>query len=196
MQKRPLEKLKKMLLINNNIAFFHIPKCGGNYVRDVIKAIGVESEEIGDPHCCPYEVDKCWQTSFCVVRDPLGWYQSYYRYRVHKKWRPGHHLDDVATAKNFEKFVNRVIDAYPFGYLSMYMNRYIPYVDEILHTSNLTAELKAYFAKVGLSFPPHDRFKRAINSTPQNINTDIKPQTLKRLLRAEKGLKRIWKLRS
>lgn len=98
-----------MAVILPNSAILHIPKTGGQFVRDVLDHNGIEYRQTGrrpctgdqrlfnraiSSHCLPYDPE-FWQfvdegKVLAFVRHPLTWYQSYWAYRVmHKPGNPG-----------------------------------------------------------------------------------------------------------
>ena len=177
-------KIKKTMALNfNKYIFYHIPKTGGNYVRDYIKNSGIPTMELGHVHCTPLEIDHYQEyTSFTVVRHPLGWYESYYRYRQVRGWTDGHFIDKHCKIGTFEDFVASMLNAYPCGYVTARYLSVLPFVDYVLETENLTEMLNNLMLSFG--------FTRSINIsksnvTPKTIDTSISPELYDRLLRAE-----------
>ena len=165
------------LKFNNNI-FFHIPKTGGNYVREVIARSGFANSEIGHVHCTPLDVDNYDKyRSFTVVRHPLNWYKSWYRYRIVTGWRKGHHIDRLCESIDFEGFVENILKYNPHGYVTEKYLSVILFVNNILKTETLTRDLKNYL-KIPTNLP-------AINTTPKTINTSLSSGLYDRLLKAE-----------
>ena len=94
------------LLLKNNGVFLHVPKTGGIWVGQVLKNLGLVKAELGGPHqdferyfwydrfhrdakvsrnllrrrlgILPRVDPKCFK--FCFVREPLNWYESWWRY--------------------------------------------------------------------------------------------------------------------
>ena len=62
--------------------FIHVPKCGGTWIRHMLKAMDKNAWEDGFPHSLPIAFDDCW----AVVRDPVDWHRSAYAQRVKDKW--------------------------------------------------------------------------------------------------------------
>ena len=165
------------LKFNNNI-FFHIPKTGGTYVREVIARSGFTNSEIGDVHCTPLDIDNHNKyQSFTIVRHPLNWYKSWYRYRIVTGWRNHHHIDRFCEADSFEGFVENMLKYNPHGYVTEKYLSVILFVNHILKTETLTHDLENYL-KIPTNIP-------AINTTPKIIDTSISPELCDRLLKAE-----------
>ena len=172
-----------MALIFDDHIFYHIPKTGGNYVRKVIGEVCHCPFEIGHNHNTPLEIEGYHKhKSFTTVRHPLGWYESYYRYRMTKGWRQNHFIDQHCTSGNFEDFVNGMLKAYPCGYVTARYLSVIPFVDHVLRMENLNNELNLLLTKWGYSLPTD---VSPTNVTSKKINTSISSDAMSRLLRAE-----------
>ena len=104
------------LLLRNGAVFLHIPKTGGNWVREVLEKLDLIECEIGHKHA---DVDRVlfepyfntgwverlkrqyWNQHslynppfiFCFVRHPLSWYESWFKYMSQPKrnWREWPH---------------------------------------------------------------------------------------------------------
>ena len=96
-------------IIKKNIFYLHIPKTGGNWVRNVFVKSGIKlklSNKISKH--ATYDLLVGHKTSrlglefatsflnpdpqtgircFCVVRNPLLWYESWFRYQLDKGWK-------------------------------------------------------------------------------------------------------------
>ncbi|QQE11248.1 hypothetical protein JD969_17390 [Planctomycetota bacterium] len=153
------------LLLKNNAVFLHIPKTGGNWVRKVLEQQKLIKREIGHKHCDidrvlydPYlTVNPIRSTSwvmsgrkptypqpytFCFVRHPIAWYESWFNYMTkrgwndwpHRKgpidWHPCAPLNKAANT-DFRIFIYNIITQQP-GYVtqlySWYTKRGVTYV--------------------------------------------------------------------
>jgi hypothetical protein len=191
------------LRFNGDHWFYHVPRCGGNYVRRVISRLAIKGHRVlaenrGHGHGTPLQTVAPVGRSFCVVRqDVLGWYRSFYRYRVYKhKTLQGmdaaHPLDfgmwDRADEPefSFDHFLNYALRRFPHGWLTALYCQYVPFVDVVLFTDSLTAELPKLFEQWGydvpVKLPPW-----ATNSSPKGIQADAARATEQQLLRAEAG---------
>jgi hypothetical protein len=129
--------------------FIHVPKTGGTWVVDAIKAAGIESESKFNKHATWYEIwcnprqDNFDPTSipvFAFVRHPFEWLRSYWRFREGariasghgpvEKWQPhyaAHHINqqvDYCAHWEFEVFLERVLERCP-GYVSRMFDAYV-----------------------------------------------------------------------
>jgi hypothetical protein len=136
-----------MALQFDEYVFFHIPRCGGNFVRRLVKhleddnRIDLHTEEIGSVHCTPLNVEVdvlAGNTSFCVLRDPLTWYKSYFGYRLLKGFKKNHYIDSKCSATSFNDFVRTMTMAFPYGCYAQLVSMITPYVDYIIPLSQLT----------------------------------------------------------
>lgn len=152
-------------------------------MRAVFKEIGIKTSETGHNHCTPLEViNHNIYLSFTIIRHPLGWYESYYRYRMSTGWRKDHFIDQHCTSGTFEEFVNGMLRAYPCGFVTARYLSVIPFVNYFLKTEKLEESLSSLFAEWGYKFPNHIP---PANVTPKSIDTSISPELKERLLRAE-----------
>ncbi|MCB2167781.1 MAG: sulfotransferase family protein [Deltaproteobacteria bacterium] len=103
------------LLLKNGSIFLHIPKTGGNWVREILSKLDLVDKEIGHKHA---DVDRVlydrivnlsfmeffkkkfsksltpfrnsqYPFIFCFVRHPLQWYESWFKYmsQPNREWR-------------------------------------------------------------------------------------------------------------
>jgi hypothetical protein len=171
-----------MALKFDKYIFYHIPKTGGTYFRAVIAQSFGNREELGHTHNTPLEVPNHKKyTSITIVRNPLDWYKSFFRYRTVSNWRKGHFIDKHAKAKNFNKFMENMLYAYPCGYVTSRYLSVIPFVNKIFRTETLDADIQKFFKEIGKEVPKAERK----NVTPQTIDTSLAPDTHKKYLRAE-----------
>ena len=176
-----------MALRFDNKIFYHIPKTGGTYVRAVIKSLTDDWEQLGNTHATPYDVPK-GNFSFAVVRDPVDWYRSYFRYRLSGRrggWNLDCMFDRMCAAPVFEEFILRVINttvAGTTGYVGMI---YIPFlrVDRILRFEQLDEDLAELFKHY--DFKPLKRIKVSSRLT---IDTSLSEKTLEKLREYEAAI--------
>lgn len=133
------------LLLKNGIIFLHVPKTGGNWITHVLNKMDIIEAEIGHKHSdlaqlfFELRVDCRWPTLrrveegkkpflFCFVRNPLSWYQSWFKYMSQpnrawrnwgnasdeRDWHPCSLLNGV-RGDNFSEFLMRVAETRP-GY--------------------------------------------------------------------------------
>jgi len=196
-----------MALKFDKYRFYHIPKTGGNYVRKVIRFIpSLAGTEEGHPHCGPLRLwgDGTGFTphvpgnSFCCVRNPYSWYESFYRYRVQNGWKSDHPLDVNCRASTYDEFIWNMLKIWDSkdspGYASILYYKHIPFCDHVLRMENLTPQLKSLFKKWGLPFPEN---VDAENVTNKKIDTKLSPRLRKKLRDIDKDISNYlgyWKL--
>ena len=172
-----------MALEFDNYRFYHIPKTGGNYVREVLKQSYPNRvlRERGHPHCGPLRFYgrnlHIPANSFCCVRDPRTWYESFYRYRVQNGWKLNHPLDLNCRASSFDEFMWKLIKLFDSGdapgYVTSLYLRFVPFCDHIIHQENLTKEMTDLFDKWEIPMPP---LPQKINTTNRKIDTHLSPR--------------------
>jgi len=176
-----------MALRFDNKIFYHIPKTGGSYVRKIIESLTDDWSQIGKTHATPYDTSLALY-SFCVVRDPIDWYRSYFRYRIsggRGGWNMDCMFDKVCAADTFEKFCLNVINTTIAGTTGYVGCLYIPFlkVNRILRFERLDEELADFF-KHYKNFKPI----APVKVSPKTINTRLSKKTLKKLRRYEAGI--------
>lgn len=182
-------------LLKCDAVFLHVPKTGGMYVRRLLQAMDMirfdfsrdHSDMQHTLHTSQYfpgnfylrslqlgtnldsHVRKCYK--FCVVRNPIDWYVSYWRYMTdlnwksmaptkkrtrfgfrYDQWHPLVPLEAFANG-DFNQFVAGVTEAYP-GFLS---NMYAAYADPahisfVAKQETLTEDLKQIFQQLNLPY--------------------------------------------
>ena len=101
------------MLLSPSCVFLHVPKTGGTWVREALRAGGVPFEEFDEPHAhlslCP-SPDKF---KFAFVRHPLTLYQSYWRFKMTNGWDADNEFDVECGADSFQAFVENVLAGHP-----------------------------------------------------------------------------------
>ena len=122
-----------MAICTDRFIFYHIPKCGGTWVKVALKNAGIRYRTprwSDEPH--PFNLKHAHSTpdnvaprakegrfSFCFVRKPASWYQSYWAFRSRKGARRDQHFPaDGLWSDDFDQFVNNLLDAYPSGFVT------------------------------------------------------------------------------
>ena len=181
----------------DNKIFFHIPKTGGTYFRVCISELPVGTREIGHTHMTtPVRLLSLKRNMqwISIIRDPMQWYQSYYRYRIESLWRPEHHIDINCQSATFEEFVDKMLFYYPFGYVTMLYSMVIPFCDIILNTNDLTYQLKKHFINWGYKWNPNMNSQRPLSTTKIKESTIISNSLTKKFMECEKGAHELYKL--
>ena len=104
--------------------------------------------------------------SFCFVRHPLAWYESFYRYKSQKhlnwepdgdvrnwnRWHPNSILNGLGEGRSFSVFVEEVVDRFP-GYVSALYDYYtLPPGDFVGKQEFLTEDLIKVLHRMNLDF--------------------------------------------
>jgi len=74
-----------------DLMIYHIPKTGGMWVRQALRAWGIKATECRAPgvstqHATPSHFPDHTGPRIVVVREPVSWYSSWYRYQTWKGW--------------------------------------------------------------------------------------------------------------
>lgn len=191
-----------MALVFDNRVFFHIPKTGGQYVRSIIEDVAKKTEKVGCYHAGPldvYEETKGLE-SFCVVRHPLDWYRSNYKYYFKRTWwiREKTSADtNMATyflhrRSTFESYIQKILEMYEHGVATAIFSRYVPFVNHILRAESLTQELPILLKSWGYH---GNMVKNKINVTSELADktieqkeTKLSGRTTELILQLENGI--------
>lgn len=174
------------LILKHGILYLHVPKTGGNWVTRVLRQEALVLGEIGHKHAtwdavCARRthglrrrLDKLnWRlrpapgglpaqpTVVCVVRHPLRWYESWFRYQTKHRWkdrgtqgdlRAWHVNSDLnsCASTDFETFMRNVNRERP-GYVSQLFARYtFNSACHVLRNESLAADLLAFLEDHGV----------------------------------------------
>jgi len=143
---------------------YHIPKCGGIWVKETIRRAGIpytrskdravghkelrndfrlEREHSLPPNMWPEDVKGLF--SFCFVRHPLGWYKSIWRFRKNYQVLNPKFPVDRNWVPVYEDFVNNMLNSYPNGFVTelfqYYVGENIDGVDFVGRQENLADDL-------------------------------------------------------
>jgi hypothetical protein len=180
-----------MALRFKNQIFYHIPKCAGSYVRKVIEKLEEDRQEFCWTHSTPFETkatEELDYVSFAVVRHPITWYESYFRYRVSgmKTWVLDCYFDKVVQDTSFEKFILKVMSHTIAGATTYVGHLFAPYlgVTQLLKVETLDVDLARVLAGFGYEYKPIAPVKVA----PRNISTDLSKEVYMRLAVREAGI--------
>jgi hypothetical protein len=178
------------LVLKNKAVFLHIPKTGGNWVRKVLEELDLIDREVAHKHAdidhyfAPFYQNKKSKTvitkyifrevfspfikkpfMFCFVRNPLSWYESWFRYasqprikglRFGRKkdiigWHPNAMLNGLVTS-DFNQFIRNIIDSRP-GYVTELYGWYTrPQMDFIGKQENLADDLVKVLKIMNIKF--------------------------------------------
>lgn len=119
-------RLTNMLILPNS-CFLHVPKTGGSWAKEAIKASGIQYEEFAinnDPHVILKNCPCPEKFKIAFVRHPLQFYQSLWRYRMKTGWDWANPFDRDCFSDNFQTYVSNYLAKYP-GYCSMAYEYYV-----------------------------------------------------------------------
>jgi len=165
---------------NQRLQFLHIPKTGGVWVVTALRAAGIAKKRRGHEHATfdraeiedltldgslPMRMAVIWarvlrkyhllgkpRRSFCFVRHPLRWYESYWRYQMDQGnlpwgyentacyWHPASALNGTMS-QDFNEFVSNVISKAPGFFTSLYFAYAKPWVEYVGKTESLVDDL-------------------------------------------------------
>ena len=179
-------------LLKNNAVFLHVPKTGGTYVHQVLKALClirgplgfnhtdfehtfwhaklhddtkvfryILRDWFGSPHAQLKMKPGCFM--FCFVREPLAWYESWWRFMSSIDWRvlgdendphrwyPTAMLNGLGSP-DFNTFVHNVLRKRPGFVTEMYSWYVRPGVTFVGRTEHLRRDLQRAFKLMQLPF--------------------------------------------
>ena len=214
------------VILKNGVLFLHIPKTGGTWVTKVLREAGLVRCSIGHRHAnldqllapgfqgVGRKVEYLYKRglflkthprpfTFCFVRHPLDWYESFYLYKnqpslnweqdgeehnVHR-WHPNAVLNGLGEGKEFNEFMTAVMDRHP-GYVSALFSHYtFRPVDFVGKQENLREDLVTVLERVGCAFDPAIiRGKERINhSRSDSEKPQWDPAVRERAIRLERA---------
>ncbi len=142
------------MLLTARYAFFHMPKTGGMWVRQVIRSSGVFCYE-GGTHLLPGEVLPVLpgRYSFTFTRHPVTWWRSLWAYSAAHGWpssaQPFHRIIGCCLWPSYAEFMDRVLNDIP-GEYSRITARYTGGVTRVGRTENLAADLARFLTEAGV----------------------------------------------
>jgi hypothetical protein len=201
------------LLLKNKAVFLHVPKTGGSWVTSILERQGLIERRFAQGHA---DMDRAmrwfgrpwWRNRrptfiFCFVRNPLTWYESWFRYMSHpeRNWMhfgqggndvhpiqrawPHSLLNDCA-AQDFNEFVERAVRLHP-GYVSELFSWYTkPPISFIGKQERLTEDLIRALRQSKLAFD-EDAIRAAspVNSGDRTIKALWDPALRNKVIQLE-----------
>ena len=145
---------------------YHIPKCGGVWVKEAVRGAGLRYDRCKDKkmhhplglkreHAAPEVVRDEYKDglfSFCFIRHPVGWYKSFWSYRAKTGWLDNKFPLDRLWEDEFELFVLNVLGEYPDGFVTELYRCYVEDVDYVGKQETLADDLVKALTLAGESF--------------------------------------------
>jgi hypothetical protein len=198
------------VLLHNDAVFFHIPKTGGSWVYHILEEFKLVKARLGHEHAHFDRAqwhDRYFKDArvlrqivrraigsyraptlmpqkgfkFCFVREPLKWYESYWRFMQDQDWKPwGDETDAFKWHPNamlnglgspdFNTFMANVNKKRP-GYVTEMYGWYVrPGVEFIGKQENLAQDLIKAFSLMNLNIDPKRVLSVArLNESPSHI---------------------------
>lgn len=167
-------------LLRTGAVFIHVPKCGGNWVREALRELGLWRCRIGFKHSTPERIADVWQFhraqflrhlptrpdvtpgklrrafKFCFVRNPIGWYESWWKFMA-GDWHPWEvgrwHPQrpiDDCGDDDFDRFIENVLRVRP-GYVSEMYGWYADGSDFVGRCESLAVDLGEALRRSGIA---------------------------------------------
>ncbi|MCB9109935.1 MAG: sulfotransferase family 2 domain-containing protein [Anaerolineales bacterium] len=164
------------ILLKCNSIFLHVPKTAGNWVADILEKNDLVFSHFGGKHSNMEQINtfEKWFnlpeqyyrpkqpfTKFCFVRNPFGWYESFFKMQRKLNWpkwgvdpavwHPNAALDGLGS-QDFNMFVSNVLKRCP-GYVSNLYGWYLlPRIDFVGRQENLAEDMETILEGLGVSF--------------------------------------------
>lgn len=178
--------------------YFHIPRTAGRYIRTMIrknKSEDVVVHERGLSHCLPSDIANIVELhrfyTYAFVRMPETWIQSYWALRMATEFKHNHFIDRRCKTPDFNKFVMKYVQVFPFGYLSSIIAQALPYLSQIWMFENMEKDKEYLFERIGLNITEEVGI---INSSNNEFRKEavFKDETLEALRKAESTIYNLY----
>lgn len=179
-----------LVLTDHNAVFLRMPKTACCWTEAALNAAGVQtawarSEWWSNRRHCPREALRLrYRHYFTFVRNPWGWYESWWRYQSQPKfarldlrgWHPQHCIVPLWHA-DFNQFVRNVLRRYPDGYVTWLYDIYAgrpggPQCGFVGRYENLQGDLVRILKRLGVTF---DR-EKLVNHPRVNVSDWPRPK--------------------
>lgn len=147
------------------VAFFHIPKTGGTWLRHILKINNIETTyyaidkryptkcssiliKPNEIHHLPNLPNKKFKKVITIIRNPIDWYISFYTFRTNNRkytWNKNRLFDKWTKAKTFEEFIDKVIDRFPKGFLNDLYKEYVEKSTDVFKLEKLNKDINNLF---------------------------------------------------
>ena len=192
------------ILKKHNLVFLHPPKTGGNWLTKVFRDQNLIKEKIQHKHAT-YDLlvghlnhyEKRIDSFFTVIRNPLTWYESWYKYQFSNNFRDysnddWHSISAIARIKEkgdfnvFMEKVNRMIPGFCcnlfYQYLGMNGNKSVT----VLKTETLREDLDELNRNYSLGIPEDVIFQEPDYGVSPKKTIHWDPKILQQTIRNEK----------
>lgn len=174
-------------LIEYNVLFVHIPKCGGMWVRKALQSAGIKTKEVGKQHSAyadlhPEELGPC-RLVFQFEREAEDWARSFYHMkqlgarrhsvradylspsRVIPWWWPA--KMDRLTLPPFEERKNEMVHIYENTMLPRYREIDVPHIIMQYNRAHMPELLEEVLKEAGVL--PIDASGTFESVSPENV---------------------------
>ncbi len=197
------------LLLKNNLVYLHIPKTGGNWMTKILTESGAVLAPFENKHAS-YDLVAGYMRRqqnrlnlngdnihYCaVVRNPLKWYESWFKYQTSKKFRAWgtngkakhwHIMSPInmEPMTDFNAFMQRINALHP-GFAGFLFNAYVSNSNAIvLKNENIREDLASLNEKFDLGIEPSQIFESSEYGVSPNIGIEWDPEILAQTIKFE-----------
>jgi len=180
--------------------FYHIPKTGGTFVSGILTHYmdgkihkPLINNEFGFrlEHAA-FRDNPTDKPTFCFLRHPLSWYQSYWRYKTRgfehigeQDWDEKKIDIDSCADFDFNKFVMNVLEKYPDGYVGNMYKHYLEGMDYVGRQESLRGDFIRILNFIGIEPPVFPIITRQGNNVSQGAKAYYNESTLNKILKVE-----------
>lgn len=212
------------VILKDGSVFLHIPKTGGTWVTRILRELGAMQCSLGHRHAnwshllapgnqgagrkAEYWLKRGLHLrtrprpfTFCFVRHPLDWYESFYSYKSQPsidwepdgdfenidRWHPNSVLNGLGKGKDFNEFVEAVFERFP-GYVTALFSYYtLRPVDFVGKQESLREDLVEVLHRLDFEFDADSILtsKRTNQSRAESEQLDWDPDLKEKVREAE-----------